>query len=116
MKTVVMTCQFTSFSSRPDGSVSFRGQTPELSGLEKCALFDLQNVNARCVIEPVDYAVEDKLIVKKEIGQKTPSERLRAILFVAFRHSGDEDFQAFYSKEMARICQQEKDRLPKESF
>lgn len=116
MKSVVLTANLTGFSTRSDKSVTIRAVSPELSPSETVSLFELQGLNVRLLIEPMDYAVEEKLTVQKEISGKTPSERLRSILFVGFRYSGEQDFTQYYLREMERICQHEKDRLPKQPF
>ena len=69
---------FSSFGSRVDGSLSFRGQTPELTSEEKVALMDLGGRNVVLLIQPKDQAPEAVMQVNKRILDfKTPSQRLR---------------------------------------
>lgn len=122
MKAIVMQCQFTRFSSRVDGSVGFAGCTPELTAIEKCALFDLQNKNTRVLIEPQDYVVESKVEVKGVLDSKPPSVRLRAVLFVLFsqlQKNGQVDvsglsFNQFYAEQMERFINDIKRNLEPE--
>ena len=43
---------FTGFSTKVDGSLSFRGSTPELSTVEKIALMDLQGLLCDMLVFP----------------------------------------------------------------
>ena len=96
--------------------MGFSVSTPEFTVPERVALMELEGINVRMLIEPTDYAVEAKVEVDKEIHSKTPSERLRAILFVAFKQSGENDFPTYYLKAMDRICETEKSQLTPTPF
>lgn len=116
MKTIVTAAILTRFSSRVDGAVGFGGVTPELTSIEKCALFELQNKNVRLLIEPVDYAPEAKLIVKADVGIKTPSEQLRSVLFAFYKQESEgkeenEPFDSFYLKHMSKFIEHVKTKL-----
>ena len=119
MKAIVLTSIFTGFSSKADKSLSFRGITPELSSVEKCALMDIQGLNVRLLIEPSDYEVEGKVEVKEDVGGKTPSERLRAVLFCLFKHelateaiAKETIFAAYYAQKMEKMIEHIKTKLP----
>lgn len=120
MKALVSQAIFSSFSSRADGSLSARFSTPELSATEKAAFFELQNKNCRLLIEPMDYAVDGKTEIKNPLGNKKPSERLRAVLFVLHKQlceKGklvDQSYDDFYLKHMDAIIQSVKDQLEPE--
>lgn len=120
MKAIVMQCQFTRFSSRVDGSVGFSGTTPELTAVEKCALFDLQNKNTRVLIEPQDYAVESKIEVKGILDSKPPSQRLRGALFVLWKQLTDKGqlkdtpFDGWYAAKMNIYIEDVKSQLDPE--
>jgi hypothetical protein len=101
MKAIVLTGQLTSFSSRADKSLGFRGCTPELTSAEKAALMDFQDLNVRMLIEPIDYPSDGKMEVKSQFESKTPSERLRGVLFVAWKQGGEKGvFADFYRDRM----------------
>lgn len=106
MKAIRTEAQLTSFRSRADGSIGFSGVTPEMSSTEKCVLFDLQNVLVEMVILPKDEKDPELVVVKTEVDQKTPSQRLRGIIFVHFEQLGKQgDFEAFYRTQMNLISE-----------
>jgi hypothetical protein len=112
MRAVVLDAILSSFGSRKDRSMGFRVSTPELAVAEKVALMELEGLNVRLLIEPVDYVPEDKLTIKKELHTKTPGQRLRAILFVQWKQIPESPdkiiFEQFYSVVMDRICNEQK--------
>jgi hypothetical protein len=121
MKAIVSQIILTSFSSRADGSMSFRGVTPELSTVEKVAMMELQNLNCRALFEPSDFSSDGKVEMKNPIGTKPPSVRLRGVLFVLFKQltaNGKLDgknFDTFYVEQMETIIQSYKDQLDPET-
>lgn len=87
-------------STRADGSLSVRLSTPELTPDEKTAFFELQKQELKMLLQPKDNpsGLKD---VKKDFETKTPSMRLRAVLFVAWRQAGEPgEFDDFYRKKM----------------
>lgn len=105
MKAIRTEAQLTSFRSRADGSIGFSGVTPEMSSTEKCVLFDLQNVLVEIVVMPKDEKDPELVVVKTELGQKTPGQRLRGIIFIHWEQAGREgDFETFYRLRMDAIC------------
>lgn len=114
MKAVeLLHCQAGSVLSRQDGSVKLSYVTPELRPSEAGALLLLHGKNVRLTIIPEDVEVEETISVETERDTKTPSQRLRAILFVTFKEqerSGS--FQAFYEVEMDKIINHYKKKLP----
>lgn len=106
MKAIRTEAQLTSFRSRADGSVGFGGVTPEMSSQEKVALFDLQNVLVELLIYPKDEKDADVLEVRKELEGKSPATRLRAVVFVLWKQSGEKEaFEMFYSQTMEKIIE-----------
>jgi cysteine synthase len=115
MKAIVLTAIITGFSSKADKSLSFRGVTPELTSVEKVALMDLQGANVRLLIEPLDYETDGKVEVKAEVETKTPSERLRAVLFVLYKHENpNETFATFYTAKIEKVIEHVKSKLPEQ--
>jgi hypothetical protein len=119
MKVIVTSAILTSFSSRVDKSLGFRGVTPELSSSEKTALMDFQGLNVRLLIEPVDFPTDGKMEVKSVLDTKTPSQRLRGVLFVWWSQltkSGkmDKPFLQFYNEQLERILDDLKQNLEPE--
>jgi len=116
MKALVTQAVFSSFTSKVDGSLSARLSTPELSSTEKAAFMDVQGKNVRLLIEPMDYATDGKVEIKNPLGGKTPSERLRGVLFVLFRQKKIAGtYDEFYVKQMETVIQTFKDQLEPES-
>jgi len=116
MKTIVTPAIFTGFGSRLDKSLSFRGCTPELTSVEKAAFMDFQGLNVRLLIEPVDYPTDGKQEVKGLLDSKTPSQRLRAVLFVLWKQETDKqcelrDFNQFYIEKMERLIDKVKEQI-----
>jgi hypothetical protein len=104
---------FTRFSSRADGSIGFGGVTPELVTEAKIALIDLHGRNVKLLIQPMDGVPDEIVLVKTDIEQRTPSERLRAVLFVQFKQTSGPPitFDQFYKIAMERIIEAEKAKL-----
>lgn len=118
MKAILLeNAQLTGFSSSADGGLRFRGVTPELSKTEAVALMELHNLNVRLLIEPIDYEPEAKVVVDKDLHNKTPSQRLRAVLFVMWKQSGrDLDFSSWYIHEIDKIIEGIKNKLEPAGF
>jgi len=107
----------TGFSSRVDRSLGFRGVTPELSTEEQVALMQLQNVLCEILMFPKDEKDVDVLEVKKEVIHKSPSQRLRSVIFLLWKQTGEElPFEVFYAQTMERIIDHLKAKLPPLSF
>ncbi len=109
-------------SSRRDGSIRFAVITPELTLDQRATLLGLHGKNVRCMLEPIDVPVAGMDEVTTEIDQKTPCQRLRAVIFVHWKEHSDaktiaatEYFDSFYRKMMDRIIEGYKDKnLPHE--
>lgn len=121
MKALVTQAILTSFSSRADKSLGFRGVTPELSSKEKAAFMDLQNLNVRLLIEPMDFESDGKTEIKNPLDSKSPSQRLRAVLFCWWKQlcdSGklcDKNFDLFYTEQLERFIETIKGYLEPET-
>ena len=121
MKAIVLPAILSGFRSRKDKSIGFSASTPELTTAEKVALMDLEGVNVRLLIEPTDYTEEGKVEVKTDLKTKTPSQRIRAVLFVLFKHEietkaipENSSFEIFYGQKMESILTWLKTKLPEE--
>lgn len=101
MKALSLESQLSSASTRADGSLSLRFATPELSPAEKAALFEIQGMNLRLLIQPLEGNPDELIDVKQEFQTKTPSMRLRAVLFVAWEQAGKPgEFETWYNHKM----------------
>lgn len=120
MKCLVTDAILTSFSSRADKSLGFRGVTPELSSAEKALFMDMQGINVRLLIEPKDYASDGKREIKNPLSHKSPSERLRAVLFVLHKQLTEkkklenQSFDEFYTRQLESVIESYKQQLEPE--
>lgn len=120
MRAIVTDAILTSFSSRVDKSLGFRGVTPELSSAEKAAFMDMQGMNVRLLIEPKDYESDGKREIKNPLSHKSPSERLRSVLFVVHKQLTekgklkDQTFDEFYARQMEATIESYKQQLEPE--
>lgn len=104
----------TSISSRKDGSVGFRGETPKFNDEQFSAFRKLQNQVVVADLKPLEGESADIIEVKTELDEKTPSQRLRGVLFVLYKqqYMGKyPTFHEFYEKTMESFIDQCKSRL-----
>jgi len=74
--------------------------------------FDLHGKNVSMTIIPTDYPVDSTHKIDKEANEKTPSERLRDIIFVYYKETGSTgDFDSFYRKHMEAHIDSYKSKL-----
>lgn len=102
----------TGLSSRKDGSLRLSMETPELSPDEKVAFMELQGINVDAYFKPLDFEVGEIKEVKNEMETKTPSQRLRAVLFLLWRQEGEQGtYDEFYRVKMEKILDHIKSKL-----
>jgi hypothetical protein len=102
----------TGFSSKVDGSLSFRGSTPELSVEEKVALMSLQGVLIEMLLYPKDEREVEVVEVKTELEHKTQAQRMRAVIFVLWKHTDQTiPFENFYHLKMEQRIEWLKTKL-----
>lgn len=106
----------TSATTRVDGSLGLRFATPELTSEEKTALFELQNKPLRLFIQPTEEP--DEIVeVKGQFEEKSPSQRLRAVLFLAWKqgNAGEiTDFAPYYKAKIEGFIEAVKAKLKPE--
>ena len=111
-RAIVSQAILTSLRSRSDGSLGVSFSTPELTAEEKVAWFYLQNKNLRLLLEPVDSSPEPPIEVKGKMETKTPSQRIRAVLYMIFMESGSSGrFEDFYAARTEKILEKLRDEL-----
>lgn len=105
--------QISSIRAKVDRSISYTVNTPELSSEEKAAFFDIQNINCTFIIRPSDVTVTGVAEVKGEMDTKTPSQRLRGVLFVLWsqNHEGHDTFDTYYMEKMNRFIDHLKEKI-----
>lgn len=112
MKAVTCPVILSSAATRSDGSLSLKFSTPELEASEKTAFFELLNLNLKLLLQPADGVPVELKEVKGQFDKKTPSARLRAVLFVFWKQAdGTGDFEDFYRKRIDDVIELFKKKL-----
>lgn len=115
MKAITCDMILTNASTRADGSLGLRFSTPELKPEEKTAFFELINQNLKVLVEPWDTPPDEMLKIAEKLDGKTPSQRLRAVLFVLYNQRGGmNDFEEFYRRNMEKLIDYVKGKLEPE--
>lgn len=107
---------FDNLAFRKDGSVKLSYETPELVTEDLHFLLGQRNTQGWLIYSPNQLQEEDIPLEDSDIKQKTPSQRLRNVLFVLYQQAVDKgtfvgEFQAYYNESMERIIQQLKDKI-----
>lgn len=105
--------QISSIRAKVDRSISYTVNTSELSSEEKAAFFNLQNLNCTFIIKPADVTVTGIAEVKGEMDTKTPSQRLRNVLFILWtqNHEGHDTFDTYYLEKMNKFFEHLKEKI-----
>jgi hypothetical protein len=120
MSAVKLPAIFSGIQSKVDGSYKLTFNTRELSGTDAAVLLGMANKEAWVLIAPDDSL--DSVDVPKAkpdsgTGQKTPGQRLRAILFILWSQVGKPgDFEDYYRQRLERIIEQFKAKLDGEEI
>lgn len=98
-----------------DGGVSVRFHTNELPPSEKTLLTSYFQKFGWMLFSEQEHD-EDTLNleeIRKDTGGKTPSQRLRSVLFILYQQSGqtDKTFEQFYAQQMERFINLVKQNL-----
>ncbi len=111
MKTIQTQAIISGVRSRVDRSLGVSFSTPELSAPEKALFMELQGINCEFLIKPLDERTEVEKI-DREVETKTPSMRLRAVIFILWKQEGEPgDFQQFYKDTMEKFINHVKGKL-----
>ena len=113
MKAIKTQGVITSISSRQDNSLRLSISTPELQPEEQVEFLKLKNQAMDMLLNPLDYNDPEIVEIDKDAGAKSPSQRLRSVLFVYYAQNKDntEGFNAWYNKWMEKKIQEIKDLL-----
>ena len=124
MPKLVLPVSVETIATRHDGSVKIVMGTYELNTQSAVKLFDLRKSEALMYLSSDNISQEEldaldgfKLEAEKTDG-KTPSQRLRAVLYVYWKQhkQKDIDFDIFYLKYMNRTIERIKDKLDEETY
>lgn len=115
MSTFQVPAMLKGVSTLTDGGVSLRFATQEISKEEMAMLMGKSQTFGWLLFS--EQAIrEDELKleeIRKDLKGKTPSQRLKAVLFVLYTESkADGSFEQYYERRMNEIIEQIKLRLP----
>lgn len=101
MKGFTVPAQLMGIRAMVDGGVGLSFHTKELSPEEKAAVMDFHMQAGWLLFSPNEITDSDIPKQVAEKGAKTPSQRLRAVLFILWKQSGSlDDFERFYEQQM----------------
>lgn len=101
-------------STLKDGGLSVRFHTQELSDEDKTTAFGFQQGFGWLLFQEQDYKSDELELdqIRKDTGGKSPSQRMRNVLYLLYKQSGQViPFEVYYGQQMERIIDQLKDRL-----
>jgi hypothetical protein len=107
--------QLTKISSRADRSYKLEFSTRELSGIEAVSLLDELLSEGFLLYSPNDDFEEADVPKEKAdagLGTKTPSQRLRSVLYVFWEQSGKKgSFEDYYRVQIEKLIEYIKEKL-----
>ena len=107
MKAIKVELQINRVTLKKDDSVSFSASTPELTDDELGVFRKISKVLVNAVLEP-QVGSHQVLEIKEKIDTgKSPSSRLRSVLFVWWEQSGrpNDDFEIWYRMKMNKLIE-----------
>jgi hypothetical protein len=101
-------------STRADGSLGLTVSTGELTPDQQLIFLKIRQRACVFLIQPKDEPEAELTVVKSDPRVKTPSQRLRSILFVLHQHvKSSEPFEVWYGNYIDRIINRIKtEKLP----
>jgi len=103
--------------TRQDGTVTIAFSTQELDSSKGGELFQLRGKYCKALFSDSNITeLESELVDKTQIAKtgknKTKSQRLRAVLYIAWQQSGLQiDFENYYDVEMEKLIEKIKANL-----
>jgi cobalamin biosynthesis Co2+ chelatase CbiK len=111
-KTFMVPAQMTRCSSLRDGGLNVGFHTKEITPKEKAEIMEFDNQIGFLVFAENEVEEEDIPKDDAEFEQKTPSQRLRATLFVYWKQLGEPgNFQSFYVDQVEKVINVIKSKL-----
>lgn len=112
MQAIQTQLQITRVTIKPDDSVTFTAKTPELSDNELVVFRKTAKTLVNALLEP-EVGSSDVLKIKKEVDGKSPSQRLRNVLYVLWEQEGrpQDDFEVYYRMQINKVIDWVKNRL-----
>jgi hypothetical protein len=102
----------TGFSSRADGSAGIRFTTQELNSADFGLLKENLNTFGHLLFAPNPITAADIPTEHAEDKNKTPSKRLRAVIFLLWKQEGEHgDFETYYRVKVEKLIDYVKAKL-----
>jgi hypothetical protein len=113
MKSIQTQAIITGIRSKVDRSLGISLSTPELTIHEKALFMELQGLNIDLVITPNEEKSLGVEKIEKEMETKTPSQRLRAVIFLLWKQDEEKngDYNTFYKTMMEKFIDHIKGKL-----
>lgn len=112
MNAIKLPAALDNFTERKDGSSRITFDSRELTEEEVLILRRFRNEEGWLLFSKNELDKEDIPDTDAEVDSKTPSQRLRAVLFVRWKNLGEpETFKMYYDKVMEKFINSVKDRL-----
>lgn len=119
MKPIIFPAQIEGIATRSDKTIKVVIGTQEMTPADAGRLFALnQRLSYIAIKEEAFNDNETKMIEgmnvdSEEVKTRTPSQRLRAILYVLWKedNGGHEAFDSFYAQNLEKIIQHFKDKV-----
>lgn len=113
---IVLPAQIESIASRKDKTIRLTLGTQELTPNTSAQLFSMNQDFCYIAIKTESFLQNELNIIddlKADMNAKTPSQRLRNILYRNFEQNneGYKDFNTFYISMMEKICEHYKNKL-----
>lgn len=101
---------------RKDGSIKISFDSRELSAEEYMMVMGFRNTEGWLAFQSNEYGIPELPSERAEVDEKTPSERLRAVLFVWWKQETGAGkfvgtFDAFKNEKMEKIIDGVKSKL-----
>lgn len=105
-------CEIGSIASRKDGSVRLSVETAELTTEQRALVLGYHGKACRVLLCPTEQSDAPVETVATERDAKTPSQRLRACIFVWWQQTGQKgDFESFYREKVEALINHVKKQL-----
>lgn len=103
-------------STLKDGSVNVTVSTQELSPSKAAELFELRGKLATIYISPAEITNKEMHLIdtmEPDLPGKTPSQRMRNVLFVLWKQDGEgyKDFPQYYEAKMNKFIEELKNNI-----
>lgn len=114
---IILPGQIEGITTRKDKTVKITLATQELTPAQAAEIFQLNQKFCYTAIKEENFQADEVDAIenlKTDLeSEKTPSQRLRAILYVNYQQKaeGYKDFATYYQAKMEKICEHFKSKL-----